>query len=250
MEWRSVGRAARPRLLGRRLADHHRAGFDDPSPRNRAASTQARNHGHDRRQARAMPSNTASTSADLRESDVRAGYLGALAAGVAAGVAVFGSAAATPAASAAPAVVKTVTHHYSLAASAFFPDGLHNTADDYKNLWDPSTLSNTDGGRCFNAGLSLPTGITLKSVTVYYTTGSDTLLFNLNRQDLINHTSSGLAEFSSVSSSTSAYTSATKPIPAADAAVDYTKYAYSASVCPNPGTTFSGLDITYTQGAG
>src|SRR5580658_4927046 len=52
--------------------------------------------------------------------------------------------------------VKTVTHHYSLAASAFAPDGLHDVTEDYFNAWDPSTLSNTDAGRCFDAGLSLP----------------------------------------------------------------------------------------------
>ena len=52
---------------------------------------------------------------------------------------------------AGPAV--TTTHYYSLAASAFTPDGLHTTTSDYFNQWDPLTLSNQDSGRCFNAGL-------------------------------------------------------------------------------------------------
>lgn len=56
------------------------------------------------------------------------------------------------------APVVTTLHYYSLAASAFAPDGLHTTTSDYFNQWDPSALSNQDSGRCFNAGLSLPDG--------------------------------------------------------------------------------------------
>jgi hypothetical protein len=41
-------------------------------------------------------------------------------------------------------------HYLSIDASAFAPDGLHNTSEDYFNLWDPTTLSNQDDGRCFN----------------------------------------------------------------------------------------------------
>jgi hypothetical protein len=192
----------------------------------------------------------------------RASYLATLAAGVAIGFAVVGNAAAAPAAPAAVAapaaraghavpaakVVKTATHHYSLAASAFAPDGLHNAAEDYFNLWDPSTLSNSDAGRCFNAGLSLPTGVTFKSVTVYYTAGTTVMFFEISRQDLVGHAAVELASFDTAANTgTPAYTSITKPIPAADAAVNYTRYAYSVGVCPAGNTTFSGLDITYTQ---
>jgi hypothetical protein len=142
-----------------------------------------------------------------------------------------------------------VTHHYSLAASAFAPDGLHTTTDDYFNSWDPSTLSNTDTGRCFNAGLSLPVGITLKSLTVYYTAGSTAMFVELNRQDLPAHTFTNLVDFDTTIVTTPAYTSVTKTIPAGDASVNMTKYAYSFGVCPSGTTTFSGLTITYTQPA-
>ena len=156
-------------------------------------------------------------------------------------------------ASAVPATKKKkkppVTHHYSLAASAFAPDGLHTTTEDYFNSWDPSTLSNTDTGRCFNAGLSLPIDITLKSVTVYYTAGSAAMFVELNRQDLPAHTFSDLVEFDTTIATTPAYTSVTKKIPASDASVNMTKYAYSFGVCPSGSTTFSGLTITYTQPA-
>jgi hypothetical protein len=79
-----------------------------------------------------------------------------------------GLAARGPARSVRPAA-GTVTHHYSLAASAFAPDGLHVTTEDYFNQWDATTLSNQDPGRCFNTGLSLPPNVTLKSVKFYYT---------------------------------------------------------------------------------
>jgi hypothetical protein len=62
-------------------------------------------------------------------------------------------------------------HYYSLAASAFAPDDLHNTSEDYFNQWGPKTLSNSDSGRCLNAGAYLPNGAKIKSVTVYYTEG-------------------------------------------------------------------------------
>lgn len=180
----------------------------------------------------------------------RASYLATLAAGVSIGFAVVGNAAAAPSAPAAATVVKTVTHHYSLDASAFTPDGLHNPASDYFNRWDPSALSNTDAGRCFNAGLSLPIGVTLKSVTAYYTAGGSVMFFELNRQDLVHQVGLELVSFDTlVNTGSPAYTSITKPIPAADAMVNYTNYAYSVGVCPNESTTFSGLTITYTQPA-
>lgn len=159
--------------------------------------------------------------------------------------------AAGGAADAARPAAGTVTHHYSLAASAFTPDGLHNTAEDYFSEWDPTTLSNQDSGRCFNAGLSLPPSITLKSVKVYYTAGSTAMFFEINRQDLATHTATQVVSFDSTAiTTTPAYTSTTKTIPAADATVNMGTYAYSVGVCPIGNTTFSGLIITYTQPAG
>jgi hypothetical protein len=191
----------------------------------------------------------------------RLGYAATLAAGIAIGVATVGTAAASPATPARPASPaapaaaatpppSTVTHHLSLAASAFIPDGLHTTTDDYFNDWDPSTLSNTDAGRCFNTGLQLPPSITLKSIKVYYTGGSTEMYFEINRQDLANHTSVDLASFDTVATTgTPTYTSITKAIPATYAAVNMTNDAYSVGACPNGNTTLSGLTITYTQPA-
>jgi len=143
----------------------------------------------------------------------------------------------------------TVKHSFSLAASAFSPDGLHDTTQDYFNQWDPATLSDQAAGRCFQAGLALPNGITLKTIKAYYTQGSSALFFELSRQDLVNHTSTELVSYDTTVAASPVYTSTTSAIPAADAAVDYTKYAYTIGVCPVGTTTFTGITISYTQPA-
>ena len=172
----------------------------------------------------------------------RASTLAALLAGAAIGFFAIG----TTAASAAAPAAATVTQHYSLAASAFTPDGLHNTADDYFNQWDPTTLSNTDSGRCFNAGLSLPPKATLKSITVYFTAGSTAMFFEINEQALATHTATELISFDTPANTGSpAYSSQGETFPA-KTMVNMAQDAYSAGVCPNGSTTFSGFTITYT----
>ncbi len=170
----------------------------------------------------------------------RAGYLITLATGIAIGCAAVGSAAAVQ----SGPKPKTVTHHYALAASAFAPD---SNTDVYFNHWDPTYLSDPTGVGCFNAGLSLPPSITLKSITFYYTPGkTDTVYAEMNRQKLTNHTDVLLAKFTSALAATPAYSHVTKAIPKADSNVNNGVYAYSIGVCPKGGATFSGLIITYT----
>jgi hypothetical protein len=172
----------------------------------------------------------------------RASTLATLAAGAAIGFFAIG----TTAASAASPAATTVTQHYSLAASAFTPDGLHTTTDDYFNEWDPATLTNTDNGRCFNAGLSLPPKAMLKSITVYLTAGSAAMYFEVNEQTLATHVSSELITFDSTANTgTPAYTAITKTFPA-NTMVNMAQNAYSSGVCPSGDTTFSGFTITYT----
>lgn len=172
----------------------------------------------------------------------RASHLITLAAGLVLGFTAVGTAAAV---SAAPKAT-TVTHHYSLAASAFAPDGLHDVTKDYFNKWDPTTLSET-GDRCFNTGLSLPPNAVLKSITFYYTRGSGLLSAELNRQDLAHHTDKLLASFvSTTTTGTPVYTHLNKSIAKSLATVNMTNFAYSVGVCPRASTTFSGITITYT----
>lgn len=172
----------------------------------------------------------------------RASHLITLAAGLVLGFTAVGTAAAVSASPAAP----TVTHHYSLAASAFAPDGLHDVTKDYFNSWDPTTLSDS-GVRCFNTGLSLPPNAVLKSVTMYYTKGSGAMSFEINRQTLTNHTYKILVEIRpSTTTGTPVYSHTTKSVPKSLSSVNMTNFAYSAGVCPDGNTTFSGLTITYT----
>jgi hypothetical protein len=172
----------------------------------------------------------------------RASHLITLAAGLVLGFTAVGTAAAV---SASPAA-KPSTHHYSLAASAFAPDHFGDTTKDYFNDWDPTTLSDP-GVRCFNTGLSLPPNAVLKSVTIYFTRGSGHLSFEINRQNLTNHTDKILTEIlPSTTTSTPAYAHSSKSVPKSLSSVNMTNFAYSAGVCPNGNTTFSGLIITYT----
>jgi hypothetical protein len=173
----------------------------------------------------------------------RVGYAATLATGVAIGLAAFGIASAAPSAPASGGAV----HHYTLAASAFAPDGLHTPSSDYFNQWDPTNLSNNDPARCFNVGLVLPNGARLKSVTVYFTEGNSPVLLEINRQKLANNTSTILVRHSSGTTGGSPfYTSEKLNIPASKALVNTATFAYSAGVCPLGTGMFSGINIAYT----
>lgn len=172
----------------------------------------------------------------------RASHLITLAAGLVLGFTAVGTAAAV---SASPAA-KTVTHHYSLAASAFAPDHVGDPTKDYFNNWDPTTLSEP-GNRCFNTGLSLPPNAVLKSITFYYTKGSGEMSGELNRQNLTKHTDTLLAQFvTTTTTGTPSYTHLSKSIAKSVAQVNMTNFAYSIGICPRATTTFSGITITYT----
>jgi hypothetical protein len=145
----------------------------------------------------------------------------------------------------APAPLTSGTQALTVSAAAFAPDGLHTTTNDYFNQWDPATLSNSEAGRCFNAGVNLPTGAKISSVTFDYTEGSTALYGELNRQDLADHSSLQLASFDSATTTgTPTYTSTTIAVAAHKTVV--ATDGYGLGVCPIGTTTFSGATITYT----
>ena len=135
--------------------------------------------------------------------------------------------------------------YFTVAASAFVPDGVHNTGEDYFNRWDPSALSNTDPGRCFNAAADLPAKSKIVSVTFYYTGGSAVMYAELNLQDLATGTTVDLASFDSTVSVTPTYTSTT--IDVTQDQVVNPQDGYSFGVCPNGTTTFSGVSVAYSS---
>lgn len=147
--------------------------------------------------------------------------------------------------SSATTATSSTVEHYTLAASAFGPDGSHTTSSYWFNLWDPTTLVNTTAGRCFDAGASLPAGATLKSVTFYYTQGNSGMYAKLDRQNLSNHTSVDLATLATTAfTGTPFYTKATIKV-TADKVVSGSM-GYSLGACFNGTTTFSGATINYT----
>jgi hypothetical protein len=173
---------------------------------------------------------------------IRGGYLATLAAGLAIGFIAVGTASARSLPDA------TTVKHYTIAASAFAPDAILDPARDYTNSWDPSTLSNAAPGRCFNAGVALPDNAKLRSVTFYYTNGSQQRFqAELNRQNLAAHQSRVLVDFLSARpTGTATFTKSTVNITAANV-VNTAKYAYSVGVCPFEDATFTGVTITYTS---
>jgi hypothetical protein len=135
--------------------------------------------------------------------------------------------------------------YYSIAASGFAPDGIHNSTEDYFNQWDPTTLSNQDSGRCFNASVHLPNGVKIVSATFYYTAGSTGLYGELSEQDLAHHTATDLVDFDSTVESSPIYTSTVNDVAPAHQLVN-TQNAYSLGVCASGTTTFSGVTIAFT----
>ncbi|HET7013506.1 MAG TPA: hypothetical protein VFI65_06330 [Streptosporangiaceae bacterium] len=178
-----------------------------------------------------------------------AGFLAALAAGLVIGATVLGNAAAAPAAPVAAPAVKTVTHHYALGTMAFAADEVGDTTKSFDNFWDGVALSDTTGTRCFNAGLSLPTDATLKSVTFFYNKGKGLIGLHLIRQNVITHKGVELADFADNTTTSNPHKSATVKIKASQSKVDLSRFAYGAGVCPSADTSFSGLVVTYTEPA-
>jgi len=175
----------------------------------------------------------------------RVGYLATLAAGIAVGFTVVGTAAAGSH-PAAPKAAAVTMHHFTIAASAFAPDHLGNTANDYFNTWDPTTLQDS-GDRCFNAAADLPNGATIHSAWFFYTNGATNALYaELNRQDLLAHHSKKLTSFTSKPTGTSPQYTITKRTVTSFNVVNTSKFAYSIGVCPQGDATFSGVMINYT----
>jgi hypothetical protein len=173
------------------------------------------------------------------------GYLAILVSGVAIGVTAAGQAAASPQAEAVTSA--TTVHHYTVAASAFVPDSLQGATNDYYSQWNPSSLINFEPSRCFDASAVLPNGVTIHSVTFFYTNGSaNHFSGELNRQNLTTHESKILAEFTSQPTGTSpAYTKTTRTIKTSNV-VDTSRFAYSFGVCPFGDAAFTGVMVNYT----
>ena len=157
-----------------------------------------------------------------------------------------GAAGATLHGNAAPTPSAAVVHHWSIAASGFAPDHINSGGGDYFNQWDPSVLTD-NGGRCFNAGVFLPTGATVKSVTFYYTNGAAHDFYGeLNRQNLAKRKSGLLASFTSTPTGTSPVFTHKTLLVTGGGIVDTSHFAYSLGVCPQNDSSFTGATIAFT----
>lgn len=72
------------------------------------------------------------------------------------------------------------------------------------------------------------------------------MYFEINRQDLVNHTDRMLVSLESAQGTTPTYMATTEAIPSALGVIHYGNDAYSAGVCPNADSTFSGIRLSYS----
>jgi hypothetical protein len=156
------------------------------------------------------------------------------------------AAGATARGHAAPIPATAVVHHWSIASSGFAPDHINpGSSNDYFNRWDSSLLTD-NGNRCFNAGVFLPNGVTIRSVTFYYTNGATHDFYGeLNRQYLAGRTSRILASITTTPGTTPKPTHK-KVAVTGGGVVDTSHFAYGLGVCPQNDSAFTGATIAFT----
>jgi hypothetical protein len=175
---------------------------------------------------------------NLREK-FKTSHLAALAVGVAIGLVAVGTASAAV----HPA---TVTKHYlTIPAAAFIPDG-NDSASAYYNQWDPSDLSST-GTPCFNTSAQFPNGAKITFFKVFYTSNTNLLYAELNRQNVSLHHDTVLAEFNDAPTTSGAWGVHGAAV-TANNVVNTLAYDYGLGVCLGGDAQLAAVQITYTTG--
>ena len=136
----------------------------------------------------------------------------------------------------------TKTGYLSVSNMDFIPD---SDNADYFNGWGDGLVDAQ--GECFNAGINLPSGAKIKSVTWFYESGAASEFFGrFTRMD--GPTATGLDLVPSVSplNDTGSPSSVTRNVPAANQAVNNAKYSYGIGACPGSDGVFNGARVKYT----
>ena len=120
-----------------------------------------------------------------------------------------------------------------------------NSGNTYFNNW--STGLAADG--CYNAGVNLPQGSKVKSVTYFYESGvgaGSDFFGRFVRQDMPNST--GLDLFTAVNpvNNTGLPSSVTATVGAANQTINNKRYSYGIGVCPGSDGNFLGARVKYT----
>ncbi len=190
--------------------------------------------------------------------------LAGLIAGVLVGIAITGTALALK--SSSFTYSRTKTGYYSLSPMDFAPDSLHTPTNDYHKFWidyvDPTPsptddsfvwrLGNTDTARCFNAGVHLPKGAKMKSITFWYESGDlygdlheDDFYGVLVRQNPSTNAAAAIAAVAPIDDS-GVKTPITALVESTKQTVNNQAFTYGVGVCVAGDTYFYGARIKYT----
>jgi hypothetical protein len=136
----------------------------------------------------------------------------------------------------------TKTGYLSVSHMDFIPDSPNST---YFTDWT-SGLSDT-GGECFNAGINLPSGSKVKSITFFYESGPGSEFFGrFVRMRGPTGTGIDITSFANPANDAGTPTSVTRNVGAANQGVNNTQFSYGVGVCPGSDGVSYGARVKYT----
>jgi hypothetical protein len=136
----------------------------------------------------------------------------------------------------------TKTGYLSVSHMDFIPDGPNTT---YFNSWTGGLTDS--GGGCFNAGINLPSGAKVKSVTWFYESGAGSEFFGrFVRMNMPTAAGLDITANASPVNNTGLPSSVTRNVAAANQTVNNSRYSYGIGACPGSDGVFNGARVKYT----
>jgi hypothetical protein len=118
-----------------------------------------------------------------------------------------------------------------------------NSGNTYFNDW---TVGLAAAG-CYNAGVNLPSGSKVKSVTFFYESGAGSDFFGrFVRQTMATSVGTDIITAPNPANDTGLPSSVTRNVGAANQNVNNSKYSYGIGVCPGSDGNFIGARVKYT----
>jgi hypothetical protein len=141
---------------------------------------------------------------------------------------------------------QTKTGYVSVSNMDMIPDSPNTT---FFNNWTGGLSDSGDG--CFNAGVNLPQGAKVKSITYTYSSPAGSEFFGrFVRRNLDSGSGVDITEFADPVNDTGNVAKVSRSVPSNQQNVDNKKFAYGVGVCPGSNGTdngiFFGAKIKYT----
>ncbi len=136
----------------------------------------------------------------------------------------------------------TKTAYISVSPMDMGPDSDNTT---YFNDWSEGLADS--GGGCFNAGVNLPQGAKIKSITYAYISGAGSNFFGrFVRMNLNNGNGVDIIDPADPVNDAGTPAKVKRDVTGSQQNVDNNTYAYGVGVCPGSDGTFLGAKIKYT----